>query len=378
MPLALLALFLAACSSVSLNPGPVRETEPVLARGWSFVEPARDFTELEAGVVPVSYSGPLLAGNKVVFGSSRFGLTVLAKENGQVLWQKRMNEGIGALPFIHQNRVFAGALDGTLAAFDLDGGSEIWSVSLGGPVRGTMTFAQERLFVATADEALHAVDPGTGKILWSYRRPAHAGTSIRGGGNPSVIAGRVWAGFSDGTLVALNPEDGSVQWERQFRDNAKFVDIDARVVGWKEGMLVATYDGKLRYLRRDGAQLWEFPAGGSRAPILGEGDVIYFPSSDGNVYAIDGSSGKEIWRHTMRRGVPTGMALMAGKEGKTLLTVGSDERVVALHPQSGALLSQLSFGRGSGSYSPIATDEETKSFYVLSSYSRVYQIRLNR
>lgn len=371
-----LSLLCASCSSAQWKPGPVRGETPLLERGWSYVESEQEFLGQEAGANQVSFSGPQLAGSRLVFGSERFGLTVLAKENGQVLWQKRLEDGMSALPYVHQSKVYAGTGGGKLHLFDLESGAESWTVTLSGPVHGSMAYGNDRLFVATADEALHALDPGTGKILWTYRRPAFGGTSIRGGGNPSIVAGRVWMGFSDGTLVALDPNDGSVQWEKQFRDNLKFVDLDARVVGWKDGVLVATYDGKLRFLRRDGAQIWEFPAGGSRAPLVSGGDTLYFPSSDGNVYAIDGNSGQELWRRGLKRGVPTGLAILERKDKKVLVAASSDEHLLALDLLDGAVISQASFGRGSGSYSPIAVDDD--SFFVLSSYSRIYQFRLAR
>ena len=155
------------------------------------------------------------------------------------------------------------------------------------------------------------------------------------------------------------------------------MDLDAKVIGWKEGLLVATYDGKLRHIKRDGTLLWEFPSGGARAPLVAEGDVIYLPSSDGSVVALAGATGKEIWRHALRRGVPTSLALLK-KEGKTLLLVsGSEERLQVLDAASGKLETESTFGRGSGSYAPIAVDNELGTFYVLSSYSRLYQFYLN-
>lgn len=371
--LVILSLLLSACSTLK-KLEPVRSPESVLQRGWSYVEPDADFLAQDAGTSQVSYSGPAVAGSRVVFGSDRFGITVLAKGNGQVLWQKRLEDGVAAQPLVHQSRVYAGTESGRLHAFDLEGGTQAWETRLSAPVEGSLLYSMERLFVATADEALHAVDPATGKVIWTYRRPAFGGTSIRGGHHPAMVAGRIWIGFSDGSLVALDPNDGAVQFEKLFRDNLKFVDVDARVVGWKDGILVATYDGKLRYLRRDGAQIWEFGAGGSRAPIVGDGSVLYFPSSDGNVYALDGDSGKELWRYGFRRGVPTGVAVVGESGKKAIVAAGSDERVVVLDPKTGLQLASVGLGRGSGSYGPIAVDDN--NFYVLSSYSRLYQFRL--
>jgi outer membrane protein assembly factor BamB len=372
-------LLVSGCSTLGdFRPAPDRVPMAVLERGWSYVEPAKEALALDAGVVPVSYSGPVLADQKIIFGSDRFGLVALSKKNGQQLWRNRYPYGVAAIPFVHDSRVYVGTGAGTVHQVNVNSGHELWQSSVGAPVHGTITFAFDRLFVATADEGLHCLDPSTGRVLWTYKRPAFGGTSITGGGHPSVIDGRIWMGFSDGALVSLDPQTGSVESERLFRDNLKFMDLDAKVIGWKDGLLVSTYDGKLRHLRRDGALNWEFGAGGARAPLLTQGDIVYFPSSDGSVYALSGSTGKEIWRYSLRRGVPTGMALVAGADGASRLVVsGSQEKIIVLNAATGAQLAETSLGKGSGSYAPIVTDDESRAFFVLSNYSRIYQFRLN-
>jgi len=367
-----LVLLLAGCASIP-KPGPMRPVEPVLQRGWNYIEKEQELLDLETGQDPVSFSAPVIAGEKLLFGSDRFGVVALARKNGKQLWRRDLNGGVLSQPLVNEKSVFAGTDTGILYSLELSGGRELWKVDLGAPVHGTFLLAFQRLFVGTSDEGLHAIDPGTGKVIWTYRRPAFGGTSVRGGGNPAAINGKLWMGFSDGSLLAINPETGAVETERNFRDNLKFADIDAKVVGWREGMLVATYDGRLRFLRKDGSTNWEFPAGGARAPLLSDGDVLYFPSSDGAVYALSGNTGKEIWSAPLRRGIPTGMALLNRNGRKVLVLTVSEEKVLVLDALTGKLLGQSSLGRGSGSYGSIAADQESGRFYVMSHSSRVHE-----
>lgn len=368
---------LSACSSASLKPRSLRAEAPLIERGWSYSESSRDFLGMESGLTPQSYGGPLVISERLIFASERFGLTALSKRTGQLLWQKKFADGVSALPFYQENNLYVGTDSGSLHRLNLDTGSESWAVNLGAPIQGSMAYAESRLFVSTADEALHGVDPATGKILWTYRRPSFGGTSIKGGGHPAVIGGLIWMGFSDGALVSVNPQTGAMESEKIFRDNLKFMDIDAKVIGWKEGLLVSTYDGHLRYLRKDGTLIWEFAAGGARAPLVTEGDVVYLPSSDGTVYALQANSGKELWRYAFRRGVPTGISLVQRGSERLLVATGSEEKLIVLDAATGAVRAESSFGRGSGSFSPIAVDKDSNSFFVLSSYSRIYQFRVN-
>jgi outer membrane protein assembly factor BamB len=375
--LAISVLALASCSSsMSWRPHGLAEPKPLVSRGWAYSESEKEALRLDAGATPSSYSAPLVVGEKVVFGSERFGITVLAKKSGQVLWQKRFPEPVAAQPLVNGNSVFVGTAEGNLYSFDLDSGHQNWVAPMGAPVQGSFLLAFDRLYVSSLDEALHAVDPASGKALWTYRRPAFSGTSIRGGGNPAAINQRIWLGFSDGSLVSLDPQTGGLDSERSFHDNLKFLDLDARVLGWKDGLLVSTYDGKLRHLRKDGSLAWEFPAGGERNPVLVD-EVVYLPSSDGTVYAINADTGKELWRYALARGVPTSVTVSEAGGKKVLLVTGSEEKVFVLSAANGEKITDISLGKGSGSYAPIALDAETKSFYVLSSFSRVYQFYLN-
>lgn len=368
---------LTSCAGSRFRPQADRPERPVLTRGWAYAESEREMLSLDAGVTPVSYAGPVVAAERVVAGSDRFGVMAFGKRNGEVLWRRNFPEEVAAQPFVHAGGVYVGTVLGGLHFLDLRTGAQKWEVGLGSPVQGEFLHAFDRLYVSTADGAVHALDPGTGKTIWSYRRAALGGTTIRGGGRPAAIGGRVWMGFGDGALVSLDPQSGAMLSEKLFRDNLKFLDLDAKVVGWRDGLFVATYDGKLRYLRADGSVVWEFAAGGARTPLVSETEIVYLPASDGTVYALRATTGKELWRYSLPRGVPTGLALIArpGKAGAALVVAGSEEWVTALDAASGRLLGRISVGRGSGTYAPLAVDGT--SFYMLSAYSRLYQFRLN-
>jgi outer membrane protein assembly factor BamB len=367
-------ILLPSCAGIQ-GPGPVGEKKEPWRRGWSAVE--ANPPEFESGLAPVNYGGALLLDRTLIVGSERFGLQAFAAANGKRLWKKSLPEEIAVAPVSKGKAVFVGTEGGLLLAIDsAKQGKTLWETRLPGPIRGIMLLAFDRLFVGTADEAVHAIDPNTGKVLWVYRRPPFTGTGVFGGPSPAVVSGKIWVGFSDGTLVALQPEAGTVEFERAFRDQLRFYDLDAKVVGWKDGLLVATYDGKLRHLRKDGATVWEFPAGGARAVVLGGGDRILLPSSDGSLYSIDGNTGREQWRFSLPRGVPTSAAFV--NQGANIAVVSSDRDLFLLDSASGSVLGRKSIGRGSGTYSSVVVDEESRSFYLVSTFSRVYQFLLQR
>src|SRR5690606_20997975 len=98
-----------------------------------------------------------------------------------------------------------------------------------------------RIFVGTDQDAVHAFDEETGASIWTYRRDTGRGLRIRGGTGVSVADGRVYAGFSDGTVVALAEADGRILWEARLAGGTvdKFPDSDAVPVH-RDGTVYAT------------------------------------------------------------------------------------------------------------------------------------------
>lgn len=378
---ALIVAGMGGCASLKkLRPSPVREEIALLSRGWTYAEDSQIQVNMESGMRPLTFASPVLAGDKLIYGSSRFGLVALHKVTGKELWRKQISEGVSAAPLITADKVYAAADNAHVYALELGSGREIWKAALPFPGTGAPILAEGRLVVSSIDGSILAFDPATGKNLWAYKRPVVGGTSIKGGGNLTYSSGRIWAGMSDGTLLALQPQDGMVVLEKQFHDNLKFMDIDAKPIAWRDGLLIVTYDGKLRYIKRDGNVQWEYGSGGAHAPVLAgfEPDWLFLPSSDGGVYCISGNSGQEIWRFLLPRGIPTAVSVMGEGKRQRLVVTSSDQRLFVLDAHTGTELANANLGKASGSYAGLVADEKFGAFYVVSHYSRVYQFFLNR
>src|SRR3989344_9688828 len=185
----LIFLFLLASGCSSIKATNLKKPPQIIQRGWAYIEPEQDLLNLEAGVQPVSKSAPVIVGEKLIYGSERFGLSAISRGNGHLLWRKQLDEEVIAPPLVKGTQLFVGSGSGNFFAFDSGSGRELWQVNLGAPVHGTPTYAFDRIYVGTQDDAVHSIDPATGKVLWNYRRPLQGSTTIRGGGNPSAVAG---------------------------------------------------------------------------------------------------------------------------------------------------------------------------------------------
>ena len=79
---------------------------------------------------------------------------------------------------------------------------------------------------------------------------------------------------------------------------------------------------------------WKFPTGARvvGSPVI-QDKVIYFGSDDGNVYAVDAESGRQIWKTATRGPVPCTPAIDHG----TVYIGSYDGKFYALDARSGAV-----------------------------------------
>ena len=139
--------------------------------------------------------------------------------------------------------------------------------------------------------------------------------------SPVYRDGTVYVGADDGNVYAIDAADGRQRWKRRTGGP---VPSTPAVAG--DTVYVASYDGKLHALdARTGATRWKFATGGERrfeakglhgflprnqtfadpfdvylsSPVVAEGRV-YFGSGDGNLYALDASSGRLAWTFATR------------------------------------------------------------------------------
>jgi outer membrane protein assembly factor BamB len=79
---------------------------------------------------------------------------------------------------------------------------------------------------------------------------------------------------------------------------------------------------------------WKFPTGDRivSSPVWNDG-VIYFGGDDGNIYAVDAETGRQLWKHTTGGPAPSTPAVVDG----TLYVVSYDGRLHALDARTGGV-----------------------------------------
>jgi outer membrane protein assembly factor BamB len=149
-----------------------------------------------------------------------------------------------------EGKVFVSTARG-LYALNADSGAEVWVYPTNMPLGHSPTYADGVLYVGGFDRKLHAIDAANGAGIWQFT--ANAGFHT----NPLVVGDKIYAGNRDGYLYAIyaqgSPAAGELAWKFQ---------TDGPI------LFSAAY--------QDG--------------------VIYFPSNDSYVYALNAETGALIWK----------------------------------------------------------------------------------
>lgn len=236
-----------------------------------------------------------------VFVGTRDGWVRLFDRMGRVVWGR----DLGARPMgparMTDAAIYLGTADGQLHALDRFSGEPKWSNQIRAQVLAAPAEDVGVLVVGTNQDAVLAFDAETGDALWSYRRSAGLHLSIQGGTSVTLDEGRIFAGFSDGSIAALGVDDGRLLWQ------------------------AATAPGSVR----------RFPDADA-APVVRDG-VVYSTVFNDGVYAFDADSGKIRWRHD----APGAHSLAV--EGSTLL-VGGARHALALEADTGARIWAVDLG----------------------------------
>lgn len=366
------ALFAACSSTVTVR----RESEerhdyPAGVAQIRWHTPIRVYLATESH--PEECASGALVGSKLVLGSRTGSVVGVDVGTGAIAWSTPLTGSVdGDARYDPQRgQVYVGTDDGYLYAISPDKGTIRWSSKLKGPIDRGPEIGERSLFVATAADRVYAVEPEDGKVRWQYHRDTPEGFTIHGYAVPRQSRDWVYAGFSDGYLVALQAESGELAWSRSLAAaSEQFVDVDASPVVLGDKLFAASFSGGLYALRpKDGEVLWRAMLEGTCGLALGATNLYAVSSREG--LAALSLEGNILWR----QGLPEAGDLTTPVEvGPFLVFSGSREGLFVVDRQSGKLLQIFDPARGMCAAPTV--DKEGRAVYVLANNGRLYALDL--
>jgi len=181
-----------------------------------------------------------------------------------------------------------------------------WTFKAGGPIVTSPAVADGVIYIASLDGHLYAVDQETGKEKWNFKSKMPIQSS------PALAGGTVYFVSSAGSLVALNAVDGSVKWVFATEFERRF-----------EAKNLHGYPSAAQTI----PDAWDIFVS---SPAVA-GNLVFFGSGDGNIYAVDAASGTLEWKFATKDVVHASPAVDRG-----IVYVGSwDSYLYALDAGTG-------------------------------------------
>ena len=217
------------------------------------------------------------------------------------------------------------------------GGAQLWTYQTGSSADGDPIVTREGTLVYPSDDgSLYALDP-TGTLLW--KSDPMLGPGEVDGGLAESCDGRLFAAGFNGWF-ALDVKSGKTLWSAgatgMYRgvSSSPVLDADGSMYGVDAAGIGYAFDpaGKARWSRALG------PAGAT-AP-LHLGDTLYVVMSDGNLHAVDDSTGAERWSRPVGYALTRTVGKVAGPvaDGNARVYLNSTDGFVYAFDTSGKQL----------------------------------------
>jgi len=229
------------------------------------------------------------------------------------------------------NTVAIGEIDGNVYFLSSTSGSVITSIQTSGSIYSNLLIDGTMVYVGSTDGNLYAIDTANNNaMLWKF----NAGNNINGAPYLAFVNGLKTLFFSsnDGKMYSLNTVTGTSNW------------------------------------------IADLGSGSRGTPVFASGK-IFTGTAEGNVFALDVSSGAQLWEYYAQ--APIAGSVIADNNSNSLFFATAGGRVIALDTTSLSVVSKWVYP-GSGSigavYTAPALATAAGTIFVASSDKNVYGI----
>ena len=246
-------------------------------------------------------STPINYKNMIIFGALDGHVYALNATTGSIVWKFLTGERICCPPSIRNNTIYIGSYDKYMYAINADDGALVWRFLTGDLISCPPTICDNRLYFTSADGYFYCLYLN-GKEQWKF---------WIGDGPVQVSAVSDDFAFCTGSnrLYAIGKQ-GQKLWS--FLANgpllSPFLSKNGRQIGSQrhvdygngnpDTICIGSLDGYCYAVDGSGNLRWKFYMNGSTrcATLVGANGVVYFGSTDQNVYALRIADGKVIWK----------------------------------------------------------------------------------
>ncbi|MGI9549493.1 MAG: PQQ-binding-like beta-propeller repeat protein [Bdellovibrionales bacterium] len=308
-------------------------------------------------------SSPLLTKNLVIQANGINGVQAFSKDKAELIWSFAIPNGVFSSLTLNKNHIYFGASDGFFYSLEARTGKLVWKFFTGSENLGPALIHRNKVYWTSLNQKVYALSL-KGDLLWTYAGPFLTRKMVvRSRPRPFIYKGRIYMGFYDGSLVALNQNNGSLKWKKQLSSKA----IVGNLFIKKSCLFVSTFKTSLSCLNPlNGKRKWKLKG---ESFLFPKGRFLY-KISQKNISAVKKTTLKTRWS------IPLKAAPALASIYKNYLIYGSlsDGSIHIVDKERGQTLSNFKFGKGLASS---VTIDNNGDIYFLSVDARIHKIRIN-
>lgn len=266
----------------------------------------------------------------VYVGGLDHGIHALRASDGLAIWRYQTLGAVEGSAVLDRGTLFVGCDDGALYALDGLTGALRWRFPTTAEVVREPVVTADTVFMVNADDTVFAINRVTGEQRWRYHRDPPGGITASGHAGLLSARDRLFTGFSDGTVVALDPADGTPSWERDTAADAeendaneahRVIDVDTTPVLLDGSLFVASQSTGLYALDPAGGGVrWRLDWLTASSSLASDGRHLYATSSTLGLVKIDPTDGSVPWARDLGSGA---MRVQDAGDGLLLVPSGS-------------------------------------------------------
>jgi outer membrane protein assembly factor BamB len=301
----------------------------------------------EARYLPLELSSAEFDGKRqrVYIGTTEGNLFAFAMD-GRRLFFYDAGAQIESKPAVdaRTGEVYVPSVDGHVHAITVTGELK-WKTKLIGTIRTQPVLSHDTVYIVAENDTVAALARDDGRILWTYDKEPVEEITISGHAGLLLEDGRLYAGFTDGAVAAINPADGRLFWEVETSVDVElrpgnvpqFLDVDTTPVLLLGTLYIASFTAGLYALDADsGTVEWRDAAFQGVTGIAAAGRMLVISSARRGVSLLDLRTREVQWEKAPERGAPTapivtnkGTVIYGETQGSLFALSLSDGREIA-------------------------------------------------
>jgi len=252
---------------------------------------------------------------------------------GSVIWSRQLpgQYSFSSAPAVYQGVIYTGGAGsgGTVYAVSADTGNVLWTASVANGDNSSPSVTSDGVYVSYSCPNVYKLNPANGAQIWRYS------TGCSGGGGKTTVLynGRLYVRDYNPDYI-FDSQTGGIA--------GSFLSKSAPAFSGSRGFFLNGPKGFGSYGTLEARDVnsnivaWSFAGDGQlQSSMLVVNDYVYVGSNSGKLYAVDATTGQQVWSTTAGASIPyvdehnVSQPLTGFAAGEGILVIPTNTKLVA-------------------------------------------------